>query len=100
MEQSRAAEREARRPVCQERGEKFTDQRWKTDYLAGRKAAAEAARVQAAAPALAAMGARPTTSASASRTITVWSNFGMNNDIPGPADIGTDLLRRGRAARH
>ncbi|MFI8076342.1 hypothetical protein ACIF85_47780 [Streptomyces sp. NPDC086033] len=59
-----------RRPVCQECGEKFTDQRWEetatrdpwttgnpymcpncwTDYLAGREAAAEAARLQAAAP--------------------------------------------------
>ncbi|MET8168894.1 replication-relaxation family protein [Streptomyces sp. NPDC005329] len=67
--QHRAAEREARRPVCTECGEKFTDQRWEetttrdpwktgnpymcrtcwTDYLAGREAA-EAARVQAAAP--------------------------------------------------
>jgi hypothetical protein len=28
------------------------------------------------------------------------SNLGRNSDIPGPLDIGTDLVRRGRAARH
>lgn len=69
--QRRAAEREARRPVCTQCGEKFTDQRWEetttpgyaweagspsmcrncwADYLADREAAAEAARLQAAAP--------------------------------------------------
>ncbi|MGW0315981.1 hypothetical protein [Streptomyces flavidovirens] len=69
-ERRRAAEREARRPVCTGCGEKFTDQRWAetttpgygweagsptmcrncyADYLADREAA-EAVRVQVAAP--------------------------------------------------
>jgi hypothetical protein len=68
--QRRAAEREARRPVCTQCGQKFTDQRWEetttrgyaweagnpsmcrdcwADYLAGREAAAEAARREAVA---------------------------------------------------
>ncbi|AYN43394.1 hypothetical protein D9753_00895 [Streptomyces dangxiongensis] len=70
-EHRRAAEREARRPVCTRCGEEFTDQRWEetttpgyaweagnpfmchncyADYLAGREAAARAARLQGTAP--------------------------------------------------
>ncbi|MBK3569272.1 replication-relaxation family protein [Streptomyces sp. MBT62] len=69
-ERQRAAEREARRPVCTRCGAKFTDERWAetttrgyaweagnpsmcrncyADYLADREAAAEAARAAAAA---------------------------------------------------
>jgi hypothetical protein len=69
-EQRRAAEREARRPVCKRCGAKFTDERWEEttardawkagdlsvcgschdDDVAAQEAAAEAARRQAAAP--------------------------------------------------
>jgi hypothetical protein len=70
-ERRRAAEREAQRPVCKRCGRKFTDQRWEettahrtawnagdvsvcgtchADDVAREKAAAEAARLQAAAP--------------------------------------------------
>ncbi|OSZ59863.1 hypothetical protein OQI_13945 [Streptomyces pharetrae CZA14] len=70
-ERRRAAEREARRPVCKRYGTKFTDQRWEettahrtawkagdlsvcgdchTDDVARKKAAVEAARLQAATP--------------------------------------------------
>jgi hypothetical protein len=69
-EQRRAAEREARRPVCMRCGAKFTDERWEettardawkagdlsvcgschADDVAAQEAAAEAARRQAAAP--------------------------------------------------
>ncbi|MGA5499248.1 hypothetical protein ACPCSP_33535 [Streptomyces cinereoruber] len=70
-ERRRAAEREARRPVCKRCGRKFTDQRWEettarrtawkagdvsvcgtchADDVAREEAAAEAARLQAAAP--------------------------------------------------
>ncbi|MEU6602779.1 replication-relaxation family protein [Streptomyces flaveolus] len=69
-ERRRAAEREARRPVCKRCGRKFTDQRWEettartawkagdlsvcgpchADDVARKEAAAEAARLQAATP--------------------------------------------------
>ncbi|WP_308432978.1 replication-relaxation family protein [Streptomyces chryseus] len=70
-ERRRAAEREAQRPVCKRCGRKFTDQRWeettarggpwtagdvsvcgtcRADDVARKEAAAEAARLQAAAP--------------------------------------------------
>ncbi|OIJ95454.1 hypothetical protein [Streptomyces colonosanans] len=70
-EQRRAAELEAQRPVCKRCGQKFTDQRWEettahrtawnagdvfvcgpchADDVARKEAAAEAARLQAAAP--------------------------------------------------
>lgn len=70
-ERRRAAEREAQRPVCKRCGQKFTDQRWEettarggpwtagdaavcgtchADDVARKEAAAEAARLQAAAP--------------------------------------------------
>ncbi|MDJ0466021.1 hypothetical protein [Streptomyces sp. H27-C3] len=70
--QRRAAQREAERPVCKRCGRKFTDQRWeettahrtawnagdaslcgtcRADDVARKEAAAEAARLQAAAPA-------------------------------------------------
>ncbi|AEY86838.1 hypothetical protein SHJG_8851 [Streptomyces hygroscopicus subsp. jinggangensis 5008] len=69
-ERRRAAEREARRPVCKRCGQKFTDQRWEettartawkagdlsvcgdchADDVARKEAAAEAARLEAAAP--------------------------------------------------
>lgn len=69
-ERRRAAEREARRPVCKRCGQKFTDERWEettagtawkagdlsvcgdchADDVARKEAAAEAARLQAATP--------------------------------------------------
>ncbi|WP_031080503.1 hypothetical protein [Streptomyces sp. NRRL S-118] len=69
-QQRRAAEREARRPVCKRCGTKFTDQRWEettastawkagdlsvcgtchADDVAREEAAAEAARLRAATP--------------------------------------------------